>query len=235
MDTERDGRASVGAGRDIFRSVERVRIVIPGAVASIVVKNVDQSHRDRWPQAYDAFKRGQEAPLEGMPLEEWPILNKAMIAELHHLQIRTVEDLAGLSDVAVQNIGMGGQMLRERARAWFDDAQHEALTTKLLGENDVLRSRVSTLEQQVEALGKQMIQMAAAAQVQRDAVPAAHGYVPGEHDPVEIAKALQVQPAGGGVMPAVPGSALDALARPAGGGSGHRGRRQTAETAGEAA
>jgi hypothetical protein len=234
MDTERDGRASVEAGRDIFRSVERVRIVIPGAVASIVVKNVDQSHRDRWPAAYDAFKRGQEAPLEGMPLEEWPILNKAMIAELHHLQIRTVEDLAGLSDVAVQNIGMGGQMLRERARAWFDDAQHEALTTRLVGENDVLRSRVSTLEAQVEALGQQMIQMAAAAQVQRDTVPAAHAYVPGQHDPVELAKALQ--PAGGGVMPAVPGSALDALARPAGGGSGgRRGRRQVSQETGEAA
>jgi hypothetical protein len=227
MDSERDGLASVQAGRDIFRSVERVRIVIPGAVASIVVKNVDDSHRERWPEAYAAFKRGQEAPLQGMPLEEWPILNKAAIAELHHLQIRTVEELAGLSDVAVQGIGMGGQLLRERARAWFDDAEHEALTNKLLTENDTLRSRVSTLEQQVEALGQQMLQMASAAQHQRDAVPLAHAYVPGQHDPVELAKGAP------GVMPPAPGSALDQLAR-SGGGSRRR-RGSTAETTGEAA
>jgi hypothetical protein len=226
VDTEKDGLASAQAGRDIFRSIDRVRIVIPGAVASIVVKNVDDTHRERWPEAYAAFKRGQEAPLQGMPLEEWPILNKAMIAELHHLQIRTVEELAGLSDIAVQHVGMGGQMLRERARAWFDDAQNEALTNKLLGENDALRSRVATLETQVEALGQQMLQMASAAQHQRDMVPAAHAYVPGQHDPHEIAKA-----AGAALMPPVPGSSLDALAQSGGG----RRRRRPEPTEEEAA
>jgi hypothetical protein len=223
VDSEKDGLASAKAGRDIFRTVERVRIVIPGAVASIVVKNVDDTHRERWPEAYAAFKRGQEAPLQGMPLEEWPILNKAAIAELHYLQIRTVEELRDVSDLALQNI-MGGQALRERARAWFDDAEHEALTTRLLGENDTLRLRVVTLETQVEALGAQMLQMASAAQHQRDMMPAAHAYVPGQHDPHEIAKA-----AGAALMPPVPGSALEALAQQSGGGRRRRRPEQDEE------
>jgi hypothetical protein len=219
-DTERDGFASVTAGRDIFRSIDRVRIVIPGAIASIVVKNVDESHRERWPEAYAAFKAGQEAPLQGTPLEEWPILNKAMVAELRHLQIRTVEELANLSDVAVQHIGMGGQMLRTRARGFLDDAEREAHNSQLMAENDQLRSRVATLEGQVEALGQQFMLLSQREQQFRDTPNQRLTYVPGEHDPVEIAKAA-AQQSGGQQSGAIAGggasSALDALAALPGG------------------
>ena len=53
MDTVKDEVASRNAGREIYREIERVRIIIPGAVASIVVKNVDDTHRERWPAEYD--------------------------------------------------------------------------------------------------------------------------------------------------------------------------------------
>lgn len=205
MDTERDGRASIDAGRDIFRNVERIRIVIPGAVASIVVKNVDDELRMRYADQYRAFKAGQEAPLSGTPLEEWPILNRAMIAELKHLQIRTVEELANLSDLAVQHIGMGGTVLRERARAWLDEAQHEAFSAKLVAENDVLRSRVATLEQQVEALGQHVLQLSQSNRVMRDMPPATLTQIPADYDPVELAKR-------GGQPGVAVRSALDQLA-----------------------
>ena len=219
MDSVKDEVASHGAGRDIFREVERVRIIIPGAVASIVVKNVDDSHRRRWPQAYEAFRAGREAPVSGLPLEEWPILNRAQIAELRAMQIRTVEEMAALSDLAVQRIGMGGLMLRDRARAYLDDSQREALTTKLSAENDVLRSRVGALERQVDELGRQLLALAAAQ-------PAGAGhsfqtYVPGEHDPLQprppgVRQGLPSAKAGAGAAPAEPPSSLDSFAdRPA--------------------
>src|SRR5262249_31187463 len=86
LDTEKDGFASAKAGRDIYRSIERVRILIPGqTVTSILVENVNDGHRERWRQYYEAFKAGQEAPIDGTPLEAWPVLKAPQIAELKHL------------------------------------------------------------------------------------------------------------------------------------------------------
>lgn len=184
MDTIKDALASRDAGREIFREIERVRIIIPGAVATIAVKNVSDVERQRWPEAYAAFKAGQEAPIVGTPIEEWPVLNRAMVAELRHLQIRTVEELARLSDVQVQHIGMGGSILRERARAFLDDALHEALTSKALAENDVMRSRIGALERQVEQLGQQLLAVSHQNRALGDQRPAFQTYVPGEDDPL---------------------------------------------------
>ena len=159
MDTVKDEFASHQAGRDIFREVERVRIIIPGAVATINVKNVDDQVRERWREAYVAWKAGQAAPVAGLHLEEWPVLNRAQVAELRHREIRTVEELARLSDVHVQGLGMGGMALRERARAYLDDAAHEALLTKLSKENDVLVTRLTTLERHNQALGERILEL----------------------------------------------------------------------------
>ena len=203
MDTIKDEPASAVAGREIHREVERVRIIIPGAVASIVVKNVDDTHRQRWPQEYTAFKAGQEQPLIGTALKEWPVLNRAMVEELHFLQIRTVEELANLSDIQVQRIGMGGQMLRQRARAYLDEAEHEALLTKTTAENDVLRSRIAALEAQVNELGQLMAASVARERRLGDERPAFQTYVPGD---------VERQPFQGGTIAAPPSSSLDALA-----------------------
>lgn len=176
MDTVKDEYASQQAGRDIFKEVERVRVIIPGAVATINVKNVDDQVRQRWRETYMAWKNGQAAPVAGLVLEEWPVLNRAQCAELRHREIRTVEELARLSDVHVQGLGMGGMALRERARAYLDDAAHEAMLTKVTKENDVLASRIATLEQHNHALADRILEL------ERQAV---RGYTPPQ-DPAEL-------------------------------------------------
>jgi hypothetical protein len=204
-DAERDGFASAKAGRDIFREVDFVKIFIPGS-GTILVERVNNDHVERWPELHAAFKAGKEAPLSGTPLSEWALLKRAQIAELNYRNIRTLEELAGLSDLAVQNLGMGGQMLRARAKAYLDDAEREALATRLTTENDGLRMRISTLEGQVEALGQQLLAMTRTVEFERrqQAQPA---YVPELHDPVEMAKARQPGMIGGSVI-----SALDEFA-----------------------
>jgi hypothetical protein len=206
-DAERDGFASVKAGRDIFRDQDFVKIFIPGS-GTILVERVNDGHVERWPELYQAFKAGKEAPLNGTPLSEWSLLKRAQIAELNYRNVRTIEDLAELSDLAVQNLGMGGQMLRSRAKAYLDDAEREAVSTKLFNENDTLRLRISTLENQVEGLGQQLLQMTRAAEFQRTQ-PQLPTYVPALHDPVEMAKQLGSRGAFAGAAPV---SALDEFA-----------------------
>jgi hypothetical protein len=210
-DAERDGFASVKAGRDIFRDVDFVKIFIPGS-GTILVERVNNEHLERWPELYQAFKAGKEAPLSGTPLSEWSLLKRAQIAELNYRNIRTVEDIADLSDLAVQNLGMGGQVLRARAKAYLDDAEREALATRLTTENDGLRMRISTLENQVEALGAQLLQMTRAAEFQRTQ-PVPQTYIPALHDPVEGAKlALAQRGQGDPYLGASVVSALDEFA-----------------------
>jgi hypothetical protein len=203
-DAERDGFASTQAGRDIFRDVDLVKIFIPGS-GTILVERVNEGHIERWPDEFRAFKAGKEAPLTGTPLTEWPLLKRAQIAELNYRNIRTVEDIALLSDLAVQNLGMGGVMLRSRARAFLDDAEHEALATKLVTENDNLRMRISTLENQVEQLGQQLLQTTRAIEFQRTQ-PMMPTYIPELHDPIEAAKQQRFN------NPVQMTSALDAFA-----------------------
>ncbi|HEY1299236.1 MAG TPA: hypothetical protein VGF07_01990 [Stellaceae bacterium] len=208
MDTIEDRVASNAAGRPIYREIERVRIIIPGAVATISVKNVSDIERNRWPEAYAAFKSGQEAPITGTPIEEWPVLNRAMVGELRHLEIRTVEELARLSDVQVQRIGMGGTILRERARAFLDDSAHEALTSKTIAENDLLRSRIVALERQVDELGRQLLTLDHQARALADRRPGFQTYVPGDEEAVHpgLRQPYPAEP------PASPPSAFDDLA-----------------------
>jgi hypothetical protein len=154
MDAVLDQGASVAAGRPIYHDVEFVKIIIPGVVTNVHVKRVGPVEAQRWPKEFEAFRAGQEQPIEGTMLEEWPILTRAMIKELRHFEIRTVEELAELSDVALQNIGMGGRALRDRAKAYLSDAEREKLNSRLNAENEKQASRIAVLENQVKELSE---------------------------------------------------------------------------------
>lgn len=143
-------------GRKTYKMVERVHVYMPGNGLNSPVFNVTDEHRERWPQQYDAFKKGVEPDLNGTPLEEWAILNKAMVLELKSMHIRTIEDVATLPDTAVQRIGRGGYALRERAIAFLDQAKEQELVTMLTAKDEKNSEEISVLRRQVEELSALM-------------------------------------------------------------------------------
>jgi hypothetical protein len=140
------------AGRPIFEDREFVEIIIPGQNKSTAIEPVNEQHKDRWPEAYAAFKRGQEMPTTGTPLEEWSVLSAATVANLKGLHMRTVEDLAAAPDAALQNIGQGGHDFRRRAQAFLEQAKGSAPLEKALQEIEHLKARNDVLEGQVKDL-----------------------------------------------------------------------------------
>src|ERR1700755_316054 len=66
-------------GRPCFDDVEMVKILIPGDRLTEFVARVNEGHKRRWPKAYAAFKDGQEAPVEGTPIEQLPGMTKARV------------------------------------------------------------------------------------------------------------------------------------------------------------
>jgi hypothetical protein len=205
-DTVKDELASAREGRAIFREEERVKIHMPGNQWTKPVFKVTSEHTERWPEQYKAFKEGRELAIEGTPLEEWPILNKAQVAELKYLGIKTVEHMADLSDLTVQKIGMGGYALRERAKAFLDDAERISQNERLNKENETLRSDIAALKAQVEQMGDLMRQLHTESMERRNAQPALATLIPGMADPLAAAQQ--------GVQQEVGSSSLDALANP---------------------
>lgn len=156
--------ASKSAGRKIFREMEMVDILIVGDSKSMVTHRVTPEIADRYPREYDAFKRNVEIAAEGTPLQEWPRATKSMVAEFGALNIRTVEDLAGLSDAQVQKLGTGGLTFREQAKAYLAQAAGAAPAERLAAENEELKARMQRMDETIAALAEKVESV----QVERD-------------------------------------------------------------------
>lgn len=188
MDTIPDELESRKQGRRCFREEERVEIYMPGNNLNIPVFKVDDEHRQRWPQAYDAFKAGLEPPTDGIPLEEWPALNRAQILELKYLNFRTVENIAEASDLALQKMGMGARVLKDRAIAFLDDAARIALVEKTVAENQTNAQVIADQNQKIQEQGELLNQLQSRLNALNNAQPAIATLVPGSLDPIELAK-----------------------------------------------
>ena len=203
MEPVEDPIASAAAGRPIYREEARVQFIQPGSPNS-PVERLSQEHIDRWPEEYARFQKGQEFAAEGTPIEQWPFLKRNHVMELKSLGIHTVEQCAGLSDIAVQRIGMGGASIRTNAKAYLDDADAMKIVSESLANAERAESKVANLTAQVEQLRGLVERLTAENVSVRDAPLAAETYIPGVNDPIE--RGVQAIPQ------AAPGaSSLDSL------------------------
>lgn len=143
---------SEASGHPVFKDVEMVEIFIPGDAKSQPCHKVRDHHIKRWPAQYASFKNGLAQRLNGTPLEQWPGLTVGQIATFNACEIRTVEDLANLSDGQMDGIGMGAREIRARAAAWLEQAQGGAAAERLAAENARKDDQIAELRRQMDEL-----------------------------------------------------------------------------------
>jgi len=155
-----DPKRSNELGYRVTRDVIRAYIMQPGSrdvfeidaeawLAQIRAKVLDDAH-DAYPQEWvdqffkkcELFKAGQEAPVNGTHVREWPHLSPAQVQNLVAARIITVEDVAALTEEALSRVGMGSRELREKAREWLEKRD---LTKSALQENEALKSQLADL------------------------------------------------------------------------------------------
>lgn len=113
--------ASLQNGRPMLVPQLMVRIQHPGERDWLEVR-AEQHHCMKYPEEYKAFCAGREGAPKGTPLSViFPHLSE-LVDMLHHNKVRTVEQLAGLSDTAAQYLGMGGAEWRETAKAYLEES-----------------------------------------------------------------------------------------------------------------
>lgn len=180
MDPVEDHAASAREGRPIFKERELVQILQPGSPNQPTFE-VNDEHRRRWPDQYAQFRAGQEQSLNGWPLEQWPVLTRAMVLELKALQIATVEQLAAMSDVHLQQIRMGGRRLRDLAKAALDEAEATALLSAATKKNEVLEAEIAELRRKTEEQGEMLQRLSSQILADREKPGEIESYIPGMH------------------------------------------------------
>ena len=131
---------STKQNRPIYKDVPFVTIMIPGDKNNIVTAEVWDLHLRRFPQHWAQFQAGIKDQVVGTPLKVAPFLTEAHIAELAYFKIRTIEQLANLSDTNMTFMG---------AREMSDAAKRYLLT---VNGNEALLERIKALEAQLVAM-----------------------------------------------------------------------------------
>lgn len=167
MDSVLDGIASNKAGRLIYRSVEMVLLTFAGANGQTIRRKVLDHDRKEYAPYYEAFKKGnQEMVIDGTDLRNWPMIDRAQAETFAAMQVRTVEQLANLSDSQLMGMGMGAHKLRSKAQDWLAISSNTAegmraaeKNRELEAANADLAARVKDLEARVQGSNRMMQMM----------------------------------------------------------------------------
>lgn len=139
-------------GNGVYQEVEMVEILIAGDRKSAAVKKVTDFVRDRWPEQYARWKRGEELSHDGTALEIWPPLadQKSLIQILKLNHIHTVEALAEIPDTALEPLGIGARKMREAARLYCDSKDDGV--EQMRDENEKLRQQMAHMQAQIDSM-----------------------------------------------------------------------------------
>jgi len=124
-----------------FEDVCMVEIRLKGDTKTVIHRSKRTEDEKRWPAQWKAFCDSKEAPLEGIPLTEFPAMTPAEIATCHRYNIRSVEDLADMADIQLHNLGGRGVSLKQKAVKFLEYRQGPDI--------DELNAKIAKLEKLV--------------------------------------------------------------------------------------
>jgi hypothetical protein len=156
-----DRSASIKEGKLVLRDRDICNVYKPGDQATVVrwvIEDLAPEKLELIRERYEAWSKGQEEPVRGTSLRMWPPISKAQAENYWNLNIRTVEDLSAVPDNLLPNLGMGAQVLRQKARTWLESAgnigqvaeQLQALTVRL-GELETMTAEKDTIIEEQKA------------------------------------------------------------------------------------
>jgi hypothetical protein len=139
-----DKAKTLESGRPLFAEVECIEIRIAGRRDAQACRPATYADKQRFPAHYEAFKARVAAPMEGLPLTEWPQIARSQIEQLSYLGVKTLEQLVSVSDSDITQM-QGGNTLRAKATAWLESSNESAIVE----ERDALKKQVEEMQDQI--------------------------------------------------------------------------------------
>ena len=169
---EEDRNETMKVGHPVFHDIEIAIITMPGGNL-VVDKVVSAELLNEWKRgipgrkppspfataAYEAWKDGREAPVNGIDLKNWPGVTPAQLKMCQGCNIRTVEDLAESNADSIRKMGMGGVALKDKAISYMKSAglnKNSEEVSALKVEMEALREAVIKRDLQIEKLMEQL-------------------------------------------------------------------------------
>lgn len=149
------GFKSQEAGHPVYMKKDYISVMFPGE-RDTVIREVKPTDKMRWPRQWAAYEAGAEQEVEGTPiLHLFP--NDPEIADnLGAVKIKTIEQLAGLSDTQLLGIGMGAREFQNRAKRFLEGAAAAGKYHRLERELAERDRKIEQLAGLIEALQKQV-------------------------------------------------------------------------------
>ncbi len=163
MHAKESPRKTKEAGRPIYDDVEMVKIIFPGDNKSAHCAPANEMHyvshhkaqmtyAERFPEHYKVFQAQTEEFVSGTPLQELPSLTAAKRAELIALNVKTVEQLAGLTSSAAKKCGMGTMDLVSAAQSYLETADNQSAVNEF-------KAKIAELEAQLAQGGQAPVEI----------------------------------------------------------------------------
>lgn len=188
-DTAQNRFLSEKLGRPIFDEVIFVEVIAPGSGNSTPVFELervfapDMQHPDplrgakyeELKQFVDDFKKNEEggdSTLSGTPLEQWPEMNRSLVATLKAQGVFTVDALAVLPDGKLTIVGPDGRTWREKAKAYIENAKGGAYATELAAKLENLSTELAAGQERERAMAARIQELENSGKTGATPVPA---------------------------------------------------------------
>lgn len=139
-------------GIEVGEHYDYIIIVCPGAPKSEVRRKASEQDKQEYRAEWNAYLQGKEHQASGTPVELLPNMPHGMSDMLKSLYIFSIEQLAALSDINLQKLGMGGNELREKAKQFLEKSTNDV--AKLKKENEMLRAELLEKDALIEQLSR---------------------------------------------------------------------------------
>lgn len=144
-------------GRPIMRMTDWVKIQIPGNNTLTIDTIADGSHKRRFAHQWAIYQQNKtNEQVKGTLLTAWPALSAAQAMEMRYFKFYTVEQIAEASDANLTQVaaiaGMQPVVLRERAKAYLNDAKDHAQSEHLAAELARRDEELKAMKDQINLL-----------------------------------------------------------------------------------
>ncbi len=117
-----------------------------------VYKKVNEQIKQEYAAEYSAFIASEENRVVGLPLEMAPFIDDAAKEMLNYFKIYTLEQLAAAHDGRIQEFGMGGRQLRDKAIEFLEKTRSAAPLAKIEAENTALKAQMLAMQEQLNLM-----------------------------------------------------------------------------------
>ncbi|AOU95869.1 hypothetical protein LMG7053_05246 [Achromobacter ruhlandii] len=142
-------------GHPVYKEVEHIKIMTPGDPHNIIERRATDADKVKYPRAWERFLRTEHTAHDGLPLEQWPQINRAQVKEAKYFEVHTVEQMSGLADSHLGKMPPGFRELRSKAQAYLKAANDTAAATAQAAEAERLRAEVADVRAQLAEMQKQ--------------------------------------------------------------------------------